>query len=208
VGGPNITLSDDGPIAQCVGMAPQPYPRPPFPIGEAEHILAAICLPGKTAYRWVRYAVPVSPVMTWMPVGGAAATGMDVGVQPHCGGVAPSPPFDSARTGSAATWLRQGRGTAGKNKWPEKYTAAGYLTKNLRRGVPAVLARSRGESIKAPGAAHQRLFYQPRPGWAFVAARDARVLSGERALAALFHPRLPWKPPLLRSNHCLESVHA
>jgi GT2 family glycosyltransferase len=168
VGGPNITPSGDGPIAECVAKAPGNPAHVLLSDREAEHI------PGcNMAFRKAR----LQAIGGFDPQFRVAGDDVDVcwrlQQRGWTLGFSPAAVVWHHRRNSIRAYWKQQRGYGNaeamlEQKWPEKYSGAGHLIWAGRiygEGLMQTLAGNRGRIYHGTwGSAPFQSLYQPAPG--------------------------------------------
>src|SRR5215204_1609124 len=206
VGGPNITHPSDGLTAECVGKAPGNPTHVLLSDREAEHI------PGCNMAFRKAYLEEIGAFDTRFRVAGddvdicwrLRQRGWSLGFSPA------AVVWHHRRNSIRAYWKQQrGYGKAEallKEKWPEKYNAAGHLVWAGRiydEGlVPALAWRRRQIYQGTWGSAPFQSLYQPAPNglWSLLATPEwyllIAVLATLCALSGVWRPMLVFLPLL------------
>src|SRR5215204_5877396 len=206
VGGPNITHPSDGLTAECVGKAPGNPTHVLLSDREAEHI------PGCNMAFRKAYLEEIGAFDTRFRVAGddvdicwrLRQRGWSLGFSPA------AVVWHHRRNSIGAYWNQQrGYGKAEallKEKWPEKYNAAGHLVWAGRvydEGlVPALAWRRRQIYQGTWGSAPFQSLYQPAPNglWSLLATPEwyllIAVLATLCALSGVWRPMLVFLPLL------------
>jgi len=206
VGGPNITHPSDGPVAECVGNAPGNPTHVLLSDREAEHI------PGCNMAFRKAYLEEIGAFDTRFWVAGddvdvcwrLRQRGWSLGFSPA------AVVWHHRRNSIRAYWKQQrGYGKAEallKEKWPEKYNAAGHLVWAGRiydEGLTPALSWSQPQIYHGTwGSAPFQSLYQPAPNglWSLLATPEwymiIAVLAMLSALGSVWRPLLLFLPLL------------
>src|SRR5215212_7913419 len=206
VGGPNVTHPSDGLTAECVGKAPGNPTHVLLSDREAEHI------PGCNMAFRKAYLEEIGAFDTRFRVAGddvdicwrLRQRGWSLGFSPA------AVVWHHRRNSIGAYWNQQrGYGKAEallKEKWPEKYNAAGHLVWAGRvydEGLVPALAWRRPQIYQGTwGSAPFQSLYQPAPNglWSLLATPEwymiIAVLAMLSALGSVWRPMLVFLPLL------------